>query len=509
MTLPETVSALGGEAFRQCGNLESINIPLSFTSSGGGLFNGCDKLTSLTVPEGITKLPNSAFSGMNQLTEIELPQSLRIIGDYAFSGCRRLPEIELPEGLTQICYRAFEDCDTLTQIDIPDGVTSLGGEAMRNCDRLRKVKLPKSWKSSGGGLFAGCPELRKLTVPEGISVLPNSALSSSDGLRMVFLPESLTKIGDYAFSSCAKLRYVILPEKTVNVNYRAFEYCSLLESVVIRGMNVSFGGEVFRSHGDLTLYGWANSNVALYAIQNGIPFVPLGEGDADYGAYAADMNNTSFTTTATAAEAGTAIPMTLRYAIKSAAFADMSDIKLTIAFSNTLDLDESSIRLNGAPVSDYTYSTRLLTVPVTSASGTLTLSATPNEAGAIAVFAQMSYATSSVQKVETLGSLHLEAMEALQGGYSLRFLGGDTSSATVYIVNGSTQGGNALVAVAAYDGDGNLIAVNLEYLALTPGGAATQTVEYPSGSDIDRIGAYVLDPVTLAPQCGKLSVSVY
>lgn len=45
ITIPESVTSIGGSAFRDCTGLTRITIPKSVTSIGGSAFRGCSGLT--------------------------------------------------------------------------------------------------------------------------------------------------------------------------------------------------------------------------------------------------------------------------------------------------------------------------------------------------------------------------------------------------------------------------------------------------------------------------------
>ncbi|MBQ9306959.1 MAG: leucine-rich repeat protein, partial [Clostridia bacterium] len=439
------------------------------------------------------------------LKTVHLPSTLIKINSYAFQGCIRLDSPALPDALTEIGYRAFKNCDSFKQIVIPNNVTTIGGEAFQACDQLSQVSLPVQWTKAGSSIFASCPELRKLTVPNGITALPDSAFENANEVRMVLLPESLVKVGSYAFQGCSKLRYVVLPEKTVSVGYRAFRNAPLLESLTLRSDTVTFGGEAFEGFGDLTIYGWANSNVALYAIENGIPFVPFDELAADYRGYALDMSVSGITSEKNVAQIGESIPVTLSYTVKSDVFSTLKSMKLTIAISNNLTLKEDSLLLGGTVPSGYSYAGNLLTIPVSSKSGTLTFQVVPEKGTSIAIFAQLAYSTDVVQKVDILGGVYLD-MEPSEVGYAIRYLGNDDASAAFRITNNQDTDIQLVIVTAAYTSQGAMTAVRTDRVRLTPY-ASVQT-KVPCSESAAYCKILLLDPVAFAPQRTQYSLAI-
>ena len=86
-------SRLKNNAFYYCIGLTSVTIPNSVTSIGGQAFTGCTSLTSVTIGNSVTYIGSIAFSGCTGLTSVTIPNSVTSIGSYAFSGCTGLTSI--------------------------------------------------------------------------------------------------------------------------------------------------------------------------------------------------------------------------------------------------------------------------------------------------------------------------------------------------------------------------------------------------------------------------------
>lgn len=149
-------------AFRHCRSLTSITIPNSVTSIGGDAFYGCSSLTSIIIPNSVTSIGYYAFRNCNGLQSITIPNSVTIICDFAFSGCSSLTSITIPNSVTSIGEGAFYKCISLTSVTIPNSVTSIGREAFYGCSGLISVTIPNSVKEISYLAFSECPKLENV-----------------------------------------------------------------------------------------------------------------------------------------------------------------------------------------------------------------------------------------------------------------------------------------------------------------------------------------------------------
>ena len=100
-----SVTSIGEGAFAYC-SLTDITIPESVTSIGSEAFCDCRSLTTITIPEGVTSIGYQAFNCCTSLTAITIPASVTSIGNFAFYGCSSLTDVycnaeEIPDADTE------------------------------------------------------------------------------------------------------------------------------------------------------------------------------------------------------------------------------------------------------------------------------------------------------------------------------------------------------------------------------------------------------------------------
>lgn len=96
-------------AFASCTALGAITVPDSVTELGGSVFSGCTALTATTLPDGITAIPDSTFYEATLLKSFVVPDTVTTIESWAFRSSG-LTEITIPYKTTSISAYAFNGC---------------------------------------------------------------------------------------------------------------------------------------------------------------------------------------------------------------------------------------------------------------------------------------------------------------------------------------------------------------------------------------------------------------
>jgi hypothetical protein len=278
ITLPSTVTSIGGNAFYRCNSLTSITIPAKVTSINTNAFYGCTGLASVTFSGQVTNIGVNAFSGCSGLTSITIPGSLISIGNGAFSGTNVVFTVDksntkfssvdgvlfdktqtklmqcpiskkgnysIPNTVTSIAVGAFENCKDLSELTIPNSVTLIGYSAFNGCSGLTSVTIPNSVTTIQDRAFYGCSGLTTLIIPNSVNSISDCAFQDCSSLTSVTIPNSLSSIRQNVFADCIGLTTVTIPGSVTTIGMDAFARCKGLTSVTIPPSVISIGRYAF------------------------------------------------------------------------------------------------------------------------------------------------------------------------------------------------------------------------------------------------------------------------
>ena len=249
-----TAMTIGGSAFSDCSNNESVSAPL-VTAIPEYAFNKNTKLTTLNLPEVLT-IGRNAFDYCTSLPTLSLPK-VQSIGDYAFGTNTSLTEISLPL-CTTLATEVFGTCTNLTKAYLPEVTTmgirmfykntslqTLGEDAIylpkmttipegtfRECTNMLTAPLQSSITSIGNNAFYQNTNLQNVTIPATVTFIGNSAFRYCEKLNNVVLPGSLTSIQDWAFANCTSLENLTLEEGITSINRDVFQFCGMKKVVL-------------------------------------------------------------------------------------------------------------------------------------------------------------------------------------------------------------------------------------------------------------------------------------
>ena len=235
LTLSNSLKTIGNKAFYNCNSLNgSLTIPNTVTTIGISAFENCAGFNgNLTIPNSVTTIGESAFCNCLKFTgDLTIPNSVTIIEAYTFKSCYGFNgKLTIPNSVTTIRNRAFYKCIGFKgDLTIPNSVTTIGEEAFWRCTGFNgNLKLSNSVTTIGELAFEGCSGFTgNLILPNSITTIENSAFIGCSGFTgELILPNSITTIGAYTFKSCTGFTgNLTLPNSITTIGVLAFNGCT-------------------------------------------------------------------------------------------------------------------------------------------------------------------------------------------------------------------------------------------------------------------------------------------
>ena len=257
VSIPNSVTSIGVEAFYGCTNLDEVYLPEGLSSIGYNAFAGCESLTSITIPSSVTSIGRSAFNLCTKLTSVYIYDLTSWFNTDIGSGAfppynlflngKEVKDLYIPDGITKIRDNLFYNCCSLNSVSISCNTTSIGNAAFGNCN-ITEVIVPVDDLSDFCsnkllGLISktfSIPvrltdkngnEIKEYAVPEGVASIGEYAFANCTGLTTITLPNSVTSIGERAFEGCTGLTTFTFPNSAILFEKSTFTNCTGLKNV--------------------------------------------------------------------------------------------------------------------------------------------------------------------------------------------------------------------------------------------------------------------------------------
>ena len=288
IVIPASVAYIGDKAFLGCNGLADED---GFVIVRSVLYDYSGDSGDITIADSVTKIGANAFDNCSSLTNVTISESVTSIGESAFAGCSKLALALLPMQLSESVSKnnQFNNCasnfkmvfyeGSLDEVEwVAVGFDANGGSVGTASMDILKGQFLKTignlptpsrtyYRFLGWYTDAtdGEPATEDMVVngnitlyahwraPDTIPTIEGAMLRVLDGALLhadyctsdVTIPESITRIAANAFAGCTELRSVIIPDSVTSIGERAFYNCTNLASVSIGNGVTNIGRDAF------------------------------------------------------------------------------------------------------------------------------------------------------------------------------------------------------------------------------------------------------------------------
>lgn len=186
--LPNEVTTIERDAFKNCSGLTTITIPPSVTNVLPS--DGCTALKAINVSpansnytshDGVLFNANGTellWIPLAKEGAFTIPNTVNTIGKYAFKGCN-ITRLTLPDNLTNIEQAAFAESKIET-LQLPNALKTISTSLLQDCENLKTVHIGNQTELLGNYVFAGCP-LTDIYVTAAIPPVCSANTFTSNG----------------------------------------------------------------------------------------------------------------------------------------------------------------------------------------------------------------------------------------------------------------------------------------------------------------------------------------
>ena len=190
------------EGIGECDDLNIIVPPIYMGKPVKEINNlRSERIESVSMPNTITTIGSQAFENCVKISQVSIPNSVTTIGLWAFKGCSSLQNITIPDSVTYIGSGAFKECSSLKTITLP--FIGESTEANSTNTYLGHIFGATSYENN----YAFVPDSLKDVVITSATVIDKNAFYGCNSLQNITIPNTVTSVGENAFYGCSNLKY--------------------------------------------------------------------------------------------------------------------------------------------------------------------------------------------------------------------------------------------------------------------------------------------------------------
>lgn len=278
INMSSTIESIGNNAFRNNGNLTSIDLNgcTSLNNIGTYAFYSCAKLSGLDLGDcsGLNNIETYAFYGCTSLETLTLPENISSLGTLSFYNCTMLNEINyniislddfkldnrifanagkdgsgislnfgasvqnIPAYLFYSAYSGTTFISNITSIQMSPSIEKIGNYVFYKCENLASANFNncRNLVSVGSYAFGSCSNLVAdidLSNCSNLTSIGSFAFYDCTKLRSLNLDNcnKLTTIGSYSFQNCSAITSITIPANVTTINDGAFRNCTALTTL--------------------------------------------------------------------------------------------------------------------------------------------------------------------------------------------------------------------------------------------------------------------------------------
>lgn len=303
----EGTVGIADEAFRDCAQLEGVQMPDSVRYIGHALFSGCSRLKSVKFPARVQQFGSRVLSNCESLESVELPAGIDSLKGIFYNNAK-LTSIKIPDGIKEIGQDTFKNCTKLVQIQLPDSLCSIGRDAFDGTGyfqdksnwtegvlylgnwllkadkdvagsiRVKEGTVGIADRAFGAFMGASCPLLTEVLLPDSIKYIGNEAFQGCTNLQTFRIPPLVQHLKCQMLRSCSALTEIIVPKSVTQIDQWVFYHCRNLEKLVIENDAVEIQWPAVVGCEKLIIYAKEGSTAQAYAWKDKIAFQVITEG---------------------------------------------------------------------------------------------------------------------------------------------------------------------------------------------------------------------------------------
>ena len=260
------VTATAANAFLNCKDLTSLQLPATCVTIGRSCFKGCTSLIVSPVPVTATSIGTGVWNGCTAMEELTIPTAWDgpMVGED-LAGCTGLKRLIFPESPNTFIMN-FDAYGKTAELRVADKsieeIVMLRNVAARETDAnnlqpfhnltaLRTLTLGGQFTTISATMFQGCSALQEVVFNEGnlVNAIGNNAFKACSSLQSFTYPDAVTTVEANVFNGCSLLSSITFGNATTSIGDGAFQGCVSLTAVNLPATLRSIGAQAFQNTG--------------------------------------------------------------------------------------------------------------------------------------------------------------------------------------------------------------------------------------------------------------------